>query len=209
MSRDRETKARLLESARQEFIEKGYMKASLRNICKNAGVTTGALYFFFDSKEDLFEEIVEEAIQGISQRMKEHFEGEKEMLENKEQFHPSQEEYAEHLEMSEQIIHQLYRYRDEFLLVLTKSQGSKYENIKDDFIALSEKQSRLMRNGMACQNPEIQISDAFIHWLAHEQVEMYIHTLSHIEKEEDAIAFIREGVAYTMAGWYKLFGLQS
>ena len=60
LSRDRETKARLLESARQEFIEKGYMKASLRNICKNAGVTTGALYFFFDSKEDLFEEIVEE-----------------------------------------------------------------------------------------------------------------------------------------------------
>ncbi len=29
------------------------MKASLWTICKNAGVTTGAFYFFFQSKGDL------------------------------------------------------------------------------------------------------------------------------------------------------------
>ncbi len=28
----------------------GYDKASLRQICAHAGVTTGALYFFFDNK---------------------------------------------------------------------------------------------------------------------------------------------------------------
>ena len=54
---EKETKRRLLESAKKEFLEKGYLQASLRNICKNAGVTTGALYFFFEGKEALFAEL--------------------------------------------------------------------------------------------------------------------------------------------------------
>lgn len=54
MRADRETKEKLLASAKSEFLKKGYMKASLRKICANAEVTTGALYFFFKDKEDLF-----------------------------------------------------------------------------------------------------------------------------------------------------------
>ena len=59
MKDEKETREKLLASARQEFLEKGYMQASLRSICKNAGVTTGALYFFFQDKEDLFTQLVE------------------------------------------------------------------------------------------------------------------------------------------------------
>ena len=43
MKNEKETKANLLASAKKEFMEKGYTQASLRNICKNAGVTTGYL----------------------------------------------------------------------------------------------------------------------------------------------------------------------
>lgn len=53
MKDEKETKSKLLASAKAEFLEKGYINASLRSICKNAGVTTGALYFFFRDKEDL------------------------------------------------------------------------------------------------------------------------------------------------------------
>ena len=52
--KDSETKERLLACAKKEFVEKGYAKASLRAICREAGVTTGALYFFFQDKDDLF-----------------------------------------------------------------------------------------------------------------------------------------------------------
>ncbi len=48
------TKENLLNVARKEFLEKGYQGASLRTICQKANVTTGALYFFFANKEDLF-----------------------------------------------------------------------------------------------------------------------------------------------------------
>ena len=59
---NKETRQHLLECAKREFLEKGYMKASLRNICKAAGVTTGALYFFFKDKEDLLAALVEEPL---------------------------------------------------------------------------------------------------------------------------------------------------
>ena len=62
MKNDKETRQKLLVSAKKEFMEKGYVKASLRNICKNAGVTTGALYFFFKDKEDLFGNLIREPL---------------------------------------------------------------------------------------------------------------------------------------------------
>lgn len=48
-----ETKEAILSAAAEEFYECGYEKASLRHICSRAGVTTGAVYCFFDNKEDL------------------------------------------------------------------------------------------------------------------------------------------------------------
>lgn len=39
------TLERIKEAALTEFLEKGYQGASLRQIVKNAGVTTGAFYF--------------------------------------------------------------------------------------------------------------------------------------------------------------------
>ena len=46
-------------AAMQEFLDKGFQGASLRQIVKNAGVTTGAFYGYFSSKEALFASLVE------------------------------------------------------------------------------------------------------------------------------------------------------
>lgn len=50
----------ILSAAMREFLEKGFKSASLRNIVKTAGVTTGAFYGYYDSKEELFEALVGE-----------------------------------------------------------------------------------------------------------------------------------------------------
>ena len=50
----------ILSAAMKEFLEKGFKSASLRNIVKTAGVTTGAFYGYYNSKEDLFEALVGE-----------------------------------------------------------------------------------------------------------------------------------------------------
>ena len=73
MGDELETREKLLESAMAEFSENGYMKASLRKICADAGVTTGALYFFFKNKNDLFKAIVDEPLKELCKLLTEHY----------------------------------------------------------------------------------------------------------------------------------------
>jgi len=60
--RRKQTEQKLIRSGRAEFLKKGYVKASLRDICKAAGVTTGAFYFSFESKEALMTAILDPVI---------------------------------------------------------------------------------------------------------------------------------------------------
>ena len=53
------TLEKIQRAAMEEFSEKGFQGASLLQIVKQAGVTTGALYGYFSSKEALFASIVE------------------------------------------------------------------------------------------------------------------------------------------------------
>ena len=45
--------------AKKEFLEKGYVDASLRTIAAEAGTTTGTIYSRYGGKEGLFSAIVE------------------------------------------------------------------------------------------------------------------------------------------------------
>lgn len=63
---DRKVAEDLKEAALIEFMAKGFEKANLRSICERAKVTTGALYFFYKNKEDLFDKVVEPTIQNVS-----------------------------------------------------------------------------------------------------------------------------------------------
>lgn len=59
------TLEKIQQAAIDEFLEKGFRGASLRQIVKHAGVTTGAFYGYFSSKEALFASIVEPHAQAI------------------------------------------------------------------------------------------------------------------------------------------------
>lgn len=63
MSYDYEkTHQMILESALKTFKEIGFRNASIRNICRDAGVTNGAFYAHFESKDDLFAALVSEKL---------------------------------------------------------------------------------------------------------------------------------------------------
>lgn len=55
----------ILDSARKEFLSKGFEKASLKEICKSAGVTTGAVYKRYKDKEELFAAVVENTVKDL------------------------------------------------------------------------------------------------------------------------------------------------
>lgn len=48
---------RLLAAATRLFAEKGYDRTSVQEIVEAAGVTKGALYHYFGSKDDLLHEV--------------------------------------------------------------------------------------------------------------------------------------------------------
>jgi AcrR family transcriptional regulator len=50
-----EARGRILEAARRVFAEKGYHEATMDQVAKQIGVSKGALYLYFPSKEELFE----------------------------------------------------------------------------------------------------------------------------------------------------------
>src|SRR5215218_37206 len=52
--RKEETRRELVASATKIFAERGFHAASLDEIAREAGYTTGAIYFHFADKDDLF-----------------------------------------------------------------------------------------------------------------------------------------------------------
>lgn len=53
-----ELAAKILEAGKNEFLEKGFRKASVRSIAAAVNVTTGAVYRYYENKEALFDALV-------------------------------------------------------------------------------------------------------------------------------------------------------
>ncbi len=69
MSKREETRAKIIEVAEQLFHRYGLEKTSMDDIAKGAQKAKGALYYYFDSKEDLFRVVVSEEIAVIKTRL--------------------------------------------------------------------------------------------------------------------------------------------
>ena len=57
--RGAETRARLVEAAKVVFERDGFLEARITDIAKEAGVSHGSYYHYFESKEQLFREVAE------------------------------------------------------------------------------------------------------------------------------------------------------
>ena len=55
------TRGVVLEAAGRVFAERGYTRATSREICEKAGVNSAAINYYFGSKEGLYEEVLVEA----------------------------------------------------------------------------------------------------------------------------------------------------
>lgn len=201
MGADRETKEKLLASAKTEFMEKGYAKASLRKICANAGVTTGALYFFFKDKEDLFRSIVEKPLRDLLEMMSMHFAEDAQLLSESDGYAYSD---GDHEELVQLLIRHLYANRDVFLLLLTKSQGTAFENCIDEVVDKIEKGYRIMAERMAEKTPGMQVNPYMLHWMTHMNIDAFIHLLTHEPDEQKALSHMRRIIDYLVKGWMEL-----
>ena len=127
---DKSIKPRILESAKVEFIKSGYQNASLKTICENAGVTTGALYKRFSGKAELFEELLTPVVRQIFALSREHDKENREYAERG----ISIRRWEDAEKVQKQWMKFLYQHLEEIQLLLCRAEGTRYENFLEDFV---------------------------------------------------------------------------
>lgn len=61
------------DAARELFIKQGFHATSMRDIAKDAGVSLGNLYNYYETKDAIFESIVAKYLEVIDERLREMF----------------------------------------------------------------------------------------------------------------------------------------
>lgn len=115
--RRKQTEQKLIKSGKEEFLKKGYAKANLRDICKNAGVTTGAFYFSFENKEALLSAILAPVITDYEKMCS--------TFARREEEDPNTADDNER-----QMMEYLSEHRTEAIILMEKSAGSRYEKFR-------------------------------------------------------------------------------
>lgn len=115
--RRKQTEQKLIKSGKEEFLKKGYAKANLRDICKNAGVTTGAFYFSFENKEALLSAILAPVITDYEKMCS--------TFARREEDDPNTADDNER-----QMMEYLSEHRTEAIILMEKSAGSRYEKFR-------------------------------------------------------------------------------
>ena len=118
-----DTEKNILNTARKHFLKDGFSGASLRNIVKDAGLTTGAFYKYYPTKEALFDALTDPYIEHIYQiydRVVEDFE----KLSAKEQTSNMSDTSGDGMD---QMIDYIYEHYDNFRLLLKCGDSGKFE----------------------------------------------------------------------------------
>jgi AcrR family transcriptional regulator len=63
-------KGEIIEAAKVLFESKGIKKTSINEIANRIGVAKGLVYYYFSSKEELIEAVVEDFIEGVDEQLK-------------------------------------------------------------------------------------------------------------------------------------------
>ncbi len=197
MQDEKQTRQKLIDCAKKEFLAKGYAKASLRSICADAGVTTGALYFFFENKEDLFAAIVDPPLNGLKNILVQHFRDDVEEMSGIESLDDID---MDHSEISDRIVGYIYENYDSIMLLLTASENTVYENVVDEVVSMVERSippSLSMLKGYT-------VDEYMSHWMAHISIDAFIHVIRHEKDVETAKVRLRAILNYLVTGWLQL-----
>ena len=69
--RSSQTRAAIIDSATRCFAREGYDSTGVAEICANAGVSKGAFYYHFESKEAVFLELIDSWLQALEYSLRE------------------------------------------------------------------------------------------------------------------------------------------
>ncbi len=190
-------------AAKEEFAEKGFKSASLRNIVKTAGVTTGAFYGYYGSKAELFKALAGEVYDHIMNRYRQAHE----MFDRL----PAEAQPEQMGKLSRRCMDDLlgycYEHIDEVRLILKCSEGTKYAFMIDEMAEIeTEATHKYYETLNKLGRPVPKIDRRLEHILITGMMNAYFEMILHEMPFEDAKVFMNELFDFHTAGWAKIMG---
>lgn len=199
-----ETHENILVNAKNAFLVHGFEKANLRDICKAAGVTTGAFYRHFTDKQELFSAIVDPI---VDQMMETYDEACKTCFD-----HLSKSEIKEMYEHSTdtgiEFVEYIYDNFEIFKLLLCCSEGTRYTHFIDWLVQKEAAASEVMFDmfdeiGIKYTKPPAEV----LHMIQSGYFNCLFETVQHDYSREDALRYMRIVNTYSTAGKNKIMHL--
>ncbi len=197
------TLERIHAAAREEFLEKGFQSASLRNIVKIAGVTTGAFYGYFSSKEALFASIVEPHAAAV---MGKFMTAQTDFAERPKEEQPDHmgEESADCVSW---MIGYMYEHYEEFKILICCSDGTPYEHFVDSMVDVEvEYTFRYIEVLKSLGNEVPELDRSLCHMIASGMFQGVFEVIRHDMPKERAKVFVAQLREFYTAGWLKIMG---
>ena len=164
------------------------------------------MYFFFQDKDDLFCSLVSHVLIRVRELIAAHRETEAD--EAAKSVISSGHDDSSEVELTKILVHELYRNREEVLLLINGAGGSSMENAVDLIIDEMDEHNLMLTKAMCDELQIPMIHHALVHWMSHNQVDMFLYMIQHIEEEEQALAFAGQAMNYLLGGWYGMFGVR-
>lgn len=201
-----ETLKKIHQCAAEEFAARGFRSASLRTIVRNAGVTTGAFYGYYQSKEALFDALVHEHAAYMTALLHK--------VDLKFNEFPKAEQPAHIGRFSSDYLTDMldyaYAHLPEFQLILCASEGTRYEHFTEQLAEIQlETMHRftasLRESGYSVAEPDPYFERLIVRGMYSSFFELVIHPVP----RERAERCLRELHTFYTAGWAGTVGLHS
>ena len=200
---DVSTLSRILSAAAEEFSQKGFRSASLRSIAKKAGVTTGAFYGYFRSKDQLFDALVGSQYRHLIDLYNETLAS----------FHSLPPECQQKdmmtytMETVSRMTDYIYENLDVFHLILCSSEGTGYENLAHDLAKIDVDATHDFSKTMESAGVAVNsVNPLLEHILTTGMFSAYFELVIHRIPREQADTYIRQLLGFYAAGWQSIMG---
>ena len=188
----------ILQTAQSLFYTKGYAKVPMREIASKSHVSLSNIYNYYDSKEKIFQEIVQPAIDDFNRILDEHHG--RSGTDIMEMF---SDDYLQNL-IKEYL--SLNKHRDRLFLLLFRAQGTSLEKFKDDFSDRSTAEVKTYFIRMKQKYPQINIdiSDFTIHLHTVWMFTLLEELVMHRKEPQEIEKIVTEYMIFSTTGWKEL-----
>lgn len=167
-----EISRKIYEAARDEFYDKGFKGATLRNIASVAGIPVGLIYTYYKNKEELFNRIVAPLSSFFNEALTENDD-------SGEQGKPHDDSTL--FNEMQQLLQVFKTHRMEFIIMIDKSRGTKYENTRELIISTTKEHIKV---NLSAKIKEKNVDEFFYHILANNFMESIFEIARHYKDEE-------------------------